>query len=572
LNPPTARLNVNGSTVDARQIERMDVRPPLKIGLVIDPAEQPNWLRRLVMRLADSPYARFELVIELARPGREGWLTRLTKDHPYLLYHLYQRLDQFLYRGFVDRTAIPTVVEQLGAAPVLRLKKDFPIADGSFSPDELRKVKELNLDLILCFSAGTLPRALLDSTRRGIWSIQHPHPWAEWNEMGFWEVLRHEATTYCELRETSAVDGRGRAVFESFFSTHLESALINRKNYFSRISTAILRQLRALWEEGRALSPPGLSNGHFPSAPIRTPTNRRLALPLLRLGFTILTRKLERKLYHHQWFLAFSFDDTSTEPGRMSGSYRKMIPPSDRFWADPFPVYREGKYYIFFEELLFKTGKGHISVTELQKDGSWSTPTIILDQAQHLSYPFIFKWQGSYYLIPETHARRTIELYRCLAWPHRWELEKVLLSEINASDATVCEIEGMWWMFAAVAAEGTKAKDELSLFFAKSPLGPWIPHAKNPVVSDVRRARPAGRVYQSDKAWIRPAQDCAGPYGRGIVMLEILRLTPQEYAEEKRARIDPYWSKRMVGTHTWNREGELTVIDGCRRSIKPIQW
>ena len=50
-------------------------------------------------------------------------------------------------------------------------------------------------------------------------------------------------------------------------------------------------------------------------------------------------------------------------------------------------------------------------------------------------------------------------------------------------------------MFVNVGIEGGEAHDELHLYSAPGILGPWKPHPRNPVKSDVRSARPAGRVY-----------------------------------------------------------------------------
>jgi len=49
-----------------------------------------------------------------------------------------------------------------------------------------------------------------------------------------------------------------------------------------------------------------------------------------------------------------------------------MEPPKGRFWADPFPIERDGKYFIFFEEFLYETMKAHISVIEMDSDGHWT--------------------------------------------------------------------------------------------------------------------------------------------------------------------------------------------------------
>ena len=53
----------------------------------------------------------------------------------------------------------------------------------------------------------------------------------------------------------------------------------------------------------------------------------------------------------------------------------------------------------------------------------------------------------------------------------------------------------------------------------------------NPIVSDVRRARPAGRVLSRDGELIRPSQDCSGRYGRAVAFNRIVRLTPTEFGE-----------------------------------------
>ena len=69
------------------------------------------------------------------------------------------------------------------------------------------------------------------------------------------------------------------------------------------------------------------------------------------------------------------------------------------------------------------------------------------------------------------------------------------------------------------------------LFHAESPLGPWAPHPMNPVVSDVRYARPAGALFLRGSKLFRPAQNCALTYGHAISFAEVTSLTPTDYAE-----------------------------------------
>ena len=38
--------------------------------------------------------------------------------------------------------------------------------------------------------------------------------------------------------------------------------------------------------------------------------------------------------------------------------------------------------------------------------------SIVLAEPFHLSYPYVFEWQGSHYMIPESGAAKSVRLYR----------------------------------------------------------------------------------------------------------------------------------------------------------------
>ena len=113
---------------------------------------------------------------------------------------------------------------------------------------------------------------------------------------------------------------------------------------------------------------------------------------------------------------------------------------------------------------------------------------------------------------------------------------------------------------------GASSFDELFLFHSETlETRDWTPHPMNPVVSDVRRARPAGHVFSHQGRLIRPAQDCSKRYGYGIRLNEILRMTESEYEEVERTSIEPLWDSRVIGMHTLSHAGNLTVVDGILR-------
>src|SRR5258708_32702825 len=119
-------------------------------------------------------------------------------------------------------------------------------------------------------------------------------------------------------------------------------------------------------------------------------------------------------------------------------------------------------------------------------------------------------------------------------------------------------------MLVRVGTEDEGVNDDVRLFSAARLLGELKPHRRNPVKSDVRGSRPAGRLFREEGQLYRPAQICAPIYGSGIALNRVTRLTMEAYAEEEVRRIVPCAgatgdSGPVLGIHTINRAGDLVV-------------
>ena len=216
---------------------------------------------------------------------------------------------------------------------------------------------------------------------------------------------------------------------------------------------------------------------------------------------------------------------------------------------------------MFFEEYLRSLGRAAISHFELTVDGP-TPPRVVLERDYHLSYPFVFELGEAIYMIPATERARTIELYRADPFPERWTFERTLLDDVYAVDTTVLEHDGRLWFFTNLVTGAATVNEELSLFSAESLQDAWTPHPRNPVVTDVRRARPAGGILHRDGDLVRPGQDCALRYGHAVVFNRIDVLTESEYGETPVGRIDAGWRPGAVGTHTYTTDGEYELLDG----------
>jgi hypothetical protein len=242
--------------------------------------------------------------------------------------------------------------------------------------------------------------------------------------------------------------------------------------------------------------------------------------------------------------------------------FTPMLPPPDRHWADPFVLLRDGRCFVFMEEKLVATNRGRIICMELDADRKPQATCVVLERPYHLSYPFVFEYAGQLYMLPETKENRAIELYRCTHFPDAWEFEKTLMADVRAVDATLVEYEGKWWMLCNIEEEGGSSWDTLCLYSADNPLSArWTPHPRNPIVKDIRSARPAGQVVLRDGMLIRPSQDCSVRYGYGINFNQITALNRRDYAEKLERTFRPPEGGRILATHTWNAAGDVVAID-----------
>jgi hypothetical protein len=244
------------------------------------------------------------------------------------------------------------------------------------------------------------------------------------------------------------------------------------------------------------------------------------------------------------------------------------LPPPGRFWADPFIVADRSDHYVFFEEFRDDLARAHIAVAPLDQHGRLGPPMVALERPYHLSYPFVFTHAGEWFMVPETQANRTIEVYRCERFPHRWRFSHVLVPGIRAVDATLLPHGDRWWLFANVAElEGSSTHDELWAFWADNPLSTrWQPHRANPIVADVRRARPAGPFICHGRRLIRPSQDSSTQYGSAIQLNEVIALTETAYEERPIGIYKADWNPRVLAMHALSEHGGIVCLDGKVRS------
>lgn len=537
----------------------------LRIGLLLDSLDQPKWVHHVIREICASDIAKIVVVIQGDGPSepKGPFWHRLARRWRRLLYLVYSRVDAWWFGSSGSVLATKSIEPLVTRCSILRLRCTSGRRADCFDVAELTEIVGYELDVALCFGFRRLAGRGLKIARHGVWAYYQGDRQVNRDEpIGVWEVMEGAPVTEWSLQAVTEESEGERVLYRWVTRTDRRSAHRNRESLWNA-STFVMRKLRDLYDGVEAfgvLSDPTDQQcyrpGHYGS-----PNKLATVRPMLKFVGRFARDRLEKLVFFEQWSLAYSFPEGSPVLDR----FKPITPPKDCYWADPFPVQVGSSYYIFIEEFDCAISKGHVAMIEMDRNGAWKMPVIVLKRDYHLSYPFVFEWNSSYYMIPESSENRSIELFRCASFPDRWELEQVLMTGVNAVDATLACIEGRWWMFVAMAATEVLNVSDLHLFHAETPLGPWRPHRRNPVKSDVRSARPAGRLFLRDGDLFRPAQDCSVRYGYAIAINRILRLDTDHYQEVEVSRIVPEPSHNQLGTHTLNSSGDLTVIDRLLR-------
>lgn len=258
-------------------------------------------------------------------------------------------------------------------------------------------------------------------------------------------------------------------------------------------------------------------------------------------------------------------------------SVTDMSHPSN-FVAYPFLFAHGAKMYMFFETKNSITMQGDIGVAESTDQGvTWTYLGIALGEDWHVSYPYVFEYGDEIYMMPEGSQNGDLRLYRAVEFPLRWVFHKTLISKPLVG-ASMVKHEGEYWLFASNFHHfGNRKNGQLEIWFAPSPLGPWVEHPQNPILNGDSSigARGGGTPFLHDGELYRIGQDCGETYGRRLRVFQVVTLTKEKYHEvEVPFNLDDSSKK---GQNAWNghrthhmdlhqlSSGEwMAVIDGDR--------
>jgi len=542
----------------------------LRVGFIVFGRRLPIWQVEAMKRILLNGKFRIPIAYGLNCPKgtyeqypmflRANWIAKLLLEFD---CHLFSNSNRF------GSNALELI--DISDDPLLPAFRWQDYADstpvGVLNDAGRAEIRRANLDILVDFGAWLKDEdACL--AKYGIWRHVH-HPTEDFANClpGVFESIYSRPVTGSRLEVMLPKSKRSITATTSYSTTYDLSPFVNRSNsawpaiaFFEREITKLgLQGADKYFSDARKK----YSSANDVIGQIKSYDARSAISSCVRYSWKLFTRLVEERTRWDQWYLLFGFfesDDFDV------GKCRTILPPDDEFWADPHAFRNGDIYYVFFEVYTQNKKKGHISVLEIDRSGNISDPVIVLEKDYHLSYPMIIEEDGQIYMLPETKQNGTIELYKCVKFPSEWKLEMTLMDDVLATDATPFFHDGRWWMFVTMTQSGKAAcTEELFLFYSDQLCSNrWNSHAQNPIVSDARSARPAGKVFSRNGRLIRPSQDCSYHYGYGLVFNEITTLSETSYEEKRISTIRPNWAKNVKGVHSYSRADSLVLLDALK--------
>lgn len=259
------------------------------------------------------------------------------------------------------------------------------------------------------------------------------------------------------------------------------------------------------------------------------------------------------KFKFNRWQIAYRI--------RGESAFRLIPNPPYGWCADPFLVEYQGKLYLFAEIFLCYSERNGVIGYCIYENGKFDAWKITMDRHWHLSYPNVFVYDDVLYMCPESYQRESVDVFRLVEFPDRWEKVHTFLENGKYVDTTFLEDEGDVYLFTFQPSFYQYGGTLLQCQINGGKMSEF-----HTITEDRSMARPGGNFIREDHRLIRVSQNSDHGYGYGLTFSEVTSLWP-EYREHKIREIYPKdilteeSRVRYTGIHTYNKCHDLEVVD-----------
>ena len=552
----------------------MHKKSKLKIGLLIDPSRRlSDWETKIIYEIIFSNFAEITCIFydpttkKIQKTLFEKLILNFKNNTIYssILRNFIELVENKYskFTRFDELKIVKNFFSKIEKIQVHSIKKKF---NDYFDKAQCDVIKSKNLDILFRRDFGILKGEILNCAKFGVWSFHHgDNDCFRGLPPGFWECYLNENITGVTLQKLTNNLDAGEIIDKGFYSTKFYW-LLNREFIYEKSVLIFLKNLKLVYENQQINTrPSNILQGKI----YRSPKFLTLLKYILKKYPRALFNKLASKnIYSHKnkniWKLHIS---KGYIENRELSNLVKFQPPNGEYWADPFALIFNNKKFIFFENYEFKYKKSKISTCEIRNHKIGEVKEA-LNLNYHLSYPFVWKENNNFFMIPETAQKKRIEIWQASNFPLSWKLKKILFEGESFVDTTFfVDNLGNKWLFTNKSVDKfDDHNSELYIYKVQDNNFENIePHKFNPVITDCKIARNAGKIFYSQKGYlIRPSQmNISNIYGYALNINKIVKLSIDEYVEEKLFTIKPEELNGARGIHHVSQEEDFFILDAC---------
>jgi hypothetical protein len=253
-----------------------------------------------------------------------------------------------------------------------------------------------------------------------------------------------------------------------------------------------------------------------------------------------------------------------------------------RFVADPFIVYNNGVYNMFFE---IKSIGGNVFIGHAFSENGleYEYNKIVIDPetAQH-TYPHVFRKDGNWLMVPSpgSNVNGEFRVYKAVKFPTRWELQSIPIQEDVRLDPTPILHDGTWYLI--------YQNTEYDIVLAHSPSltgENWQEHPDSPIFENdpapieecaIGKAEmvPSGRPVYGN----RGINICYRSHiNREVYHYRITNLTKETFSQKTVSETPVFdgtmtddWNRRFMHTvnplYPWRQSDSIVAVDGLEET------
>lgn len=306
---------------------------------MLDSYDVAAWEYDLIEQMINSSCTECPLIILNDRPVvalskfKIFWKKRRT-----LVYHIFNSIDERLSRNKVDAFKIKNLSEILSGAQVIRVKPIQKASLDYFEPDDIGRIKEYGLDILVRIGFRILRGDIFKVSRYGVWSYHHgDNRINRGSPPGFWEVVEDQPETGIILQRLSDNLDGGQVLYRSWTKTDPFSPARNRGYCYMRSVPFLKRQIALLYRLGEDRFFTGIKKferefDFYDNKLYKIPSNLVMLWLTIRLSGRIIYRVFRNRFYSDRWHLLF---DLKSDLSTSFRTFKKIPQPKNRCWSHP---------------------------------------------------------------------------------------------------------------------------------------------------------------------------------------------------------------------------------------------